>query len=255
MKGSGNIPKSSGNIPEGSGNIPKGSGNIPEGSGSIPEGLGSIPKSSGSIPEGLGNIPKSSGRSPHRRKFFKRKDLVELDSSLDALKNSEPSIREIGEEAELMVSVAVIREAFATVARDFNLTAANAPTNPAFIQRDGLKALQEKGLHLFGCFVKGRQVGFIAIEKAPGTHDPELYYLEKVAVLPEQRHHGIGTKLLDFGCAFVRARGGRKISIALINENEILKQWYRAYGFRETGLKHFEHLSFTVCFMEKLLEA
>ena len=174
-----------------------------------------------------------------------------MNSARESLRDDELVIREVQSETEMADSVVVIRESFATVARDMNLTAENAPTNPAFLQLDGLKALREKGLFLFSCFRNGRQVGFIAIEKA----SPELYYLEKVAVLPAQRHRGIGARLLDFGCAWVRTQGGQRISIALINENTILKQWYAAYGFRETGLKHFAHLPFTVCFMEKLLGA
>jgi len=36
----------------------------------------------------------------------------------------------------------------------------------------------------------------------------------------------------------------------MINESTILKNWYKKLGFRETGTKNFEHLPFTVCFMD-----
>lgn len=41
------------------------------------------------------------------------------------------------------------------------------------------------------------------------------------------------------------------LSIGIINENKVLKQWYSSFGFNETGFKKFPHLPFTVCFMEK----
>jgi hypothetical protein len=39
---------------------------------------------------------------------------------------------------------------------------------------------------------------------------------------------------------------GKVVSIGIINDNEMLKDCYRKYGFEETGLRKFEHLSFTV---------
>ena len=96
-------------------------------------------------------------------------------------------------------------------------------------------------------FHDGRQIGFVAIEKA----SDEFYYMEKLAVLPEYRHRGFGKKLMDFVSDYVKAKNGKKISIGIINENSRLKTWYQAYGFEETGLYQFEHLPFVVCFMEK----
>jgi diamine N-acetyltransferase len=144
-------------------------------------------------------------------------------------------------------SAEVIRQAFITVAEDFYLTRENAPTNPAFLEADALKALYEKGVKLFDVYYGADKVGFSAMEKAPEG----VYYLEKLAVLPDYRHKGIGRRMMDFIFETVRGEGGKKVSIAVINENTVLKQWYLAYGFEEKSLKKFPHLPFTVCFMEK----
>lgn len=58
---------------------------------------------------------------------------------------------------------------------------------------------------------------------------------------------------MDFVVSFVKDKGGKKISIGIINENVILKKWYSAYGFKETEIKAFNHLPFMVCLMEKSL--
>lgn len=115
-------------------------------------------------------------------------------------------------------SAGVIREAFQTVADEFHITKENAPSNGAFIQADALKALGGKGL--------------------------------KLSVLPGKRHHGIGGRVLGFAEEYIKSRSGAKISIAIVNENTVLKRWYESYGFKEVRLKVFEHLPFTVCFME-----
>ena len=46
------------------------------------------------------------------------------------------------------------------------------------------------------------------------------------------------------------AKGAKKLSIGIIYEQKVLKDWYKDIGFRETGIRKFEHLPFTVGFME-----
>jgi ribosomal protein S18 acetylase RimI-like enzyme len=161
--------------------------------------------------------------------------------------NTEIAIKEISAEIELIQSVQIIRDAFATVARDFNLNEANCPTNPAFTGIEKLKEMQKKGVKLFGLYIGNRQVGFVAIEKA----NESVFYMERLAVLPEARHAGLGKKLMDFAFQYVKKERGAKISIGMINENTILKKWYQNYGFVETTVKTYPHLPFTVCIMEK----
>ncbi len=156
-------------------------------------------------------------------------------------------IKEILDEQDLRTSVAVIRDAFLTVARDFHLTEIIAPTNPAFITLQKLQELRKNPTIFFGLFEGGRQVGFMALERGP----ERIYFLEKLAIIPMARHKGFGARLLSFACDHVKTQGGQKISIGIINEHAILKKWYDIHGFKETGTKSFPHLPFTVCFMEK----
>jgi ribosomal protein S18 acetylase RimI-like enzyme len=160
---------------------------------------------------------------------------------------TEINIKELGAERKLIQSAQVIREAFATVARDFNLNEANCPTNPAFTGIEKLKEMKAKGVKLFGLYIDNRQVGFVAVEKA----DESVFYMERLAVLPEARHAGLGKKLMDFAFQYVKKERGAKISIGMINENTLLKKWYQNYGFVETTVKTYPHLPFTVCIMEK----
>lgn len=154
-------------------------------------------------------------------------------------------IREVSME-ELDECASVIRQAFGTVAEEFGLNEKNAPTNGAFLKTERLLAEREKGFIQYGLITDGAIAGYVQLERA----NDETYYIEKLAVLPKNRHAGYGRKLLDFAADKIRELGGKKIGIAIIEENHRLKQWYSDYGFVHTGTRKYEHLPFTVGFME-----
>ena len=157
-----------------------------------------------------------------------------------------PAIIEIISTENIERSAEVIRLAFETVARDFGLTRENNSTHPSFITSAQLGELKTRGLHLFGLFQADLEVGFVAIDP-----DEKLkYILRNLAVLPVYRHCGYGEILVRFGLDYAAARKAQKVELSLINDNHVLKKWYMRLGFRETSLKNFPHLPFTVCFME-----
>lgn len=148
---------------------------------------------------------------------------------------------------EINESTRIIRESFMTVADKFRFTKDNAATNPAFLETEDLCKMKEKGIKMFGFYENNVQVGFVAIEKAR----TDIFYMEKLAVLPRARHKGYGQRLLDFVMQYVEENYGNVVSIGIINDNTILKDWYKNYGFVETELKKFKHLPFDVCMMKK----
>jgi ribosomal protein S18 acetylase RimI-like enzyme len=156
-------------------------------------------------------------------------------------------IKEITAHDQISASVNIIRQAFKTVADEFNLTPHNCPTHPSFITNDALLNLNTKGAKFFGMFIDELQIGFIAVEKS----DDGLYFIEKLAVLPPQRHKGFGSSLVRFAMEYIRNNMGKKISIGIINEHALLKNWYKGLGFEEVTIKKYDHLPFTVFFMEK----
>lgn len=160
-----------------------------------------------------------------------------------------PVVRELAGDAPLEPWVALLREAFGTVAAQFGWTEETVPSNAAFTSLARLQGMRAKGLRLFGLELDGHPAGFMALEDGGGG----TFYVERVAVLPRHRHAGLGRRLMAHACATIRAAGGRKASIGVVEENAILKRWYEAQGFRETGTRRFPHLPFTVCFMVKEL--
>lgn len=157
-------------------------------------------------------------------------------------------IKEIKSEKDLIECTEVIQKSFKTVADEFNLNISNAPTHPSNITLTALKESVGKGITCYGLYRNNKVIGCISIEKSP---DINKYYIEKLSVLPDKRNNGYGKMLMDFACDKIREKGGKIISIGIINENAILRNWYKKYGFNEKGLKRFAHLPFEVCFMEK----
>ncbi len=155
----------------------------------------------------------------------------------------------INPEQDVSAVLKVLNLSHGTIARDFNFTKEDNPTNNAFIDEKTLREQLKNGIALYGLKMGNRLVGCIAIEKS--KREADTYYIEKVSVLPEFRHQGIGVRLMDFATDKIKNAGGKMISIALIDSNSKLKKWYLSQGFIETGFKDFEHLPFIVCFMRK----
>lgn len=107
-----------------------------------------------------------------------------------------------------------------------------------------------KGVRIFGLFVDDRLVGTVMLD----AYSADTYCMERLAGLPEYRCKGYGRMLMDHICAEVKKRGEQTVSIAIIDEHIALKRWYEKYGFLMTHTKRFEHLPFTVCFMEKTVD-
>lgn len=153
------------------------------------------------------------------------------------------------EKKDINECLKTIRSSFVTVANDLNLTPENAPTNPAFLSAESFTEALKKGVEYFVLESNSKIAGCIALEES--QKESSVYFIERLSVLPEERHKGYGKMLIDFVFDHAKKKNGRLISIGIINENTILKNWYSDYGFKETGIKNFEHLPFTVCFMEK----
>lgn len=152
---------------------------------------------------------------------------------------------------DLTSIIRVLNDSHETVANEFGFTIQDNPTNNAFISKDKLKTQLDNGIKLFLLKIKNIPVGCVAIEIAEDEID--CYYIEKLSVIPDYRHLGVGVELMNFATSKVKINGGKVISIALIDSNLRLKNWYIKQGFKETGTKNFSQLPFKVCFMKKQL--
>ena len=153
------------------------------------------------------------------------------------------------DELEIATAVGVIRAAFAPVAQRFCLTHENCSGNGAFLTEERLKRILARDAHLFALYV-GKEVTGCVIAK---RKDAQIWYLEKLGVLPEYTRRGFGNLLVEHAQAHIWREGGRRIHIGIIGLHEELKKWYEKRGFQITSIREVGTLPFPVCYMEKSL--
>ena len=159
------------------------------------------------------------------------------------------TIAELRDEEELQLCVALLRAAFGTVAKEFDLTEVSAPTNAAFTTIENLCKHLLNGMTLYGMCVASKLVGCVGVKKSKA--DSLVFYIERLAVAPEERHRGYGDKLLAFSIEQIQKRGGTTASIGLMDNNAKLKEWYRSKGFVQHDCRRIGSLPFKVCFMSR----
>jgi N-acetylglutamate synthase-like GNAT family acetyltransferase len=141
--------------------------------------------------------------------------------------------------------VDTIRIANAPVAGMLTLNQENASGHTAFFTKQRLLADLKKDNRFFVCLKQQQVVGCIALRQA----DKHVWYINRLATLPDYQHRGIGSKLLGHVIREVAAKKGRLIKIGIIAEHESLKQWYIARGFQAGKTKTFSQLPFRVLYM------
>lgn len=140
----------------------------------------------------------------------------------------------------------IIQQSFKTVAENFGLTVENCPNHTSFITEDKLKKQFSDGADMFLYEKDEKYIGYFSLIKKSRS----VYELDNLSVLPEFRHMGIGREMVEYAKNYATLKNGETISIGIIEENTVLKEWYKQLGFEHKGTKKFEHLPFTVGFME-----
>jgi ribosomal protein S18 acetylase RimI-like enzyme len=152
-------------------------------------------------------------------------------------------LRATQEDAEKIA--AIVRESHRDVAQMFNLTLENNPKHPSFCTQDWVLSDFQRGEEYFLYKAENTLAGCVAFEQP----DPETGYLNRLSVRPPYRRQGIGAALVDHIIAYAQTKKVQIISIGIIADHEILKNWYANLGFIEKETRYFEHLPFDVTYM------
>ena len=138
-----------------------------------------------------------------------------------------------------------IRRSFWHVAERFGLAKENSPRHPSNCNVDWIRKDMERGVTYFAIENGNHVVGCVALEPA----NTDVCYLERLAVLPNQRRRGFRKALVDHALSEAKLAGAGCVSIGIIAEHTELKDWYKKLGFVEGESKGFPHLPFRVAFM------
>lgn len=141
----------------------------------------------------------------------------------------------------------VIKASFFTVVHQFGITQQNAPTHTSFIKSEKLyKQFEQGNRFMFAYFLSDEIVGYFSLI----INNENVCELDNLAVLPSYRHYGYGREMVDFAIDFAKKANCKKITISIIEENSILKSWYKSIGFVHIYTKKFARLPFTSGYME-----
>jgi len=139
----------------------------------------------------------------------------------------------------------IVSEANKDVAELFKINIENTPKHPSFYTKEWVLSDFKRGAEYFLYKEEGAAKGCVAFEQP----DPDTAYLNRLSVLPRYRHNGIGTALVRHIFAYSKRKNIQIVSIGIIAEHEVLKNWYLDLGFIEGDTRKFEHLPFNVKYM------
>lgn len=155
-------------------------------------------------------------------------------------------ITKVNSSEQLNICLDIIHKSFQTVADELNLTREACPSHMAFMPISKLISQFYNDTPMFLYRYNGYFVGYFSL-----SVNDDSVELNNLAVLPEYRNLGIGKELVDYAITYSKnVLGANKIKIGIVEENTVLKEWYIRLGFVHIGTEKFEHLPFTVGFME-----
>ena len=153
-------------------------------------------------------------------------------------------VREGTQEESGLIAM-LIRDSNRDLAKRFMLNAENCPKHPSFCTLEWVAADFERGERYFICEKAHAPIGCVAIENpAEG-----IAYMNRLAVLPDERRSGAGETLVRYVIEHSRLCGIKTISIGIVAAHEELRNWYIRLGFTEKDTKRFPHLPFEVMYM------
>jgi ribosomal protein S18 acetylase RimI-like enzyme len=147
----------------------------------------------------------------------------------------------------------ILNKAFLTVALSFGFTKESVPRFPAFIDSDVIEKQLNNGLKMYGYKMNDQIVGCIGYS----FYRDKIYFIERLATLPEYRHLGIGKKLMEYIENKIKENGGKTAEIHVVDKNVILVEWYKKMNYKQIRIDKLVDgtikLPFDSCVMNKEL--
>ena len=144
----------------------------------------------------------------------------------------------------------ILNKAFLTVAEEYGFTKEDAPTFPAYINSDRIENFINNGLKMYGYKIDGKIIGCVGYS----YYKDQVYFIERLATLPEYRHSGVGKILMKFAENKIKENGGKMVEIHVVDKNNVLREWYKKLNYVEIRIDEIKTLPFNSCVMNKELK-
>lgn len=143
----------------------------------------------------------------------------------------------------------VIKESFITIAEKFDITQGNAPSYVAFsVNSEKLKEQYLNGREMYVYTLDEQMIGFFSLDFSGKSCE-----LNNLCVLTEYQHNGVGRELLNFAINRAFEKKSDKLTLSIVEENTVLKEWYASFGFIHTHTKKYDFFPFNCGYMELAL--
>jgi N-acetylglutamate synthase-like GNAT family acetyltransferase len=147
----------------------------------------------------------------------------------------------------------ILNKAFMTVALQFNFTKETVERFPAFMESNIIENQLKNGLKMYGYNINDKIVGCGGYS----LYKDQIYIIERLGILPEYRHKGIGTKLMVFIENKIKENNGKIAEIHVVDINKILVKWYKNMNYKQIRTDKLydgeRKLPFNSCVMNKEL--
>jgi ribosomal protein S18 acetylase RimI-like enzyme len=143
----------------------------------------------------------------------------------------------------------IINNAFITVAKQYNFSKENAPRFPAFIDSNIIDENIKNGLKMYGYRKNDQIIGCAGYK----YYKDQIYFIERLATLPENRHLGIGRKLMEYLENIIKNNGGKTVEIHVVDKNIVLIEWYKKLNYKYVRVDEIKSLPFNSYVMNKEL--
>ncbi len=150
---------------------------------------------------------------------------------------------------DIPICVKLIKDSFSTVAKEFGITEDNAPSYVAFTTTEEklLKQFND-GRLMFVCEGEsGQIIGYYSLARISDTECE----LNNLCVAPDFRHNGIGKMLFELAEKTAKDNNFKLITFSIVEENTMLKEWYKKLGAEHIGTRKFNFFPFTCGYMRK----
>jgi len=141
----------------------------------------------------------------------------------------------------------ILNKSFMTVALEFNFTKENAPRFAAFINSDVIEKQFGNGLKMYGYSLNNQIVACMGYS----YYKDQIYFIERVATLPEYRHLKIGRRLMEFAENKIIENGGQIAEVHVVDKNRLLIEWYEKLRYIEIRVDEIKTFPFNSLVMNK----
>lgn len=147
---------------------------------------------------------------------------------------------------QLPICLDILSRSYENTAVTFGMTEDNCPyRGRTRLPLQVFEKEYDEGYLMYGYMHNSQIVGFLSMQ----LKENELC-IQDIAVLPEYQNGGFGSELFLFAKETAQRLHCSKITLGMVYDNTVLRNWYHKLGFKTVNMIRFEKVNYIVGMME-----